>query len=280
MTNSENGCNSSGVGLREDEIAANKRTATVFNEEERKLRALAGQWKTPPMPAYSTAYAPSTQAPPPQSMQQQQAPPGTTSDPGMMTSFPTPTNLPDNSEEYAKALQEAYRKGAEAAARMAQQQQQQQIPTAASCPNFTTDSQQFTVQSSAIGVSPVDEATRYHLDHQIHPPPQNQKQTVSCAIPDPLSSSMPPPAPQPAHPHLTTATYAQPPATMKSVASAQQTHSHAVPSQSTLGPAQPSLAGVTASVAARAPLPPEAPNKKPGVYLCMHDLYGFAAQAE
>ena len=35
-----------------DEI---KRTATsLHNEEERKLRALAGQWKTPPVPVYAS----------------------------------------------------------------------------------------------------------------------------------------------------------------------------------------------------------------------------------
>jgi hypothetical protein len=46
--------------------------------------------------------------------------------------------LPDSTENYAKALQEAYRRGAEAAAALAAQQQQQQFNLApsASCPDF------------------------------------------------------------------------------------------------------------------------------------------------
>jgi hypothetical protein len=48
--------------------------------------------------------------------------------------------LPDSTEDYAKALQEAYRRGAEAAAALAAQQQQQQqqfnLAPSASCPDF------------------------------------------------------------------------------------------------------------------------------------------------
>jgi hypothetical protein len=47
--------------------------------------------------------------------------------------------LPDSTEDYAKALQEAYRRGAEAAAALAAQQQHQQqfnLAPSASCPDF------------------------------------------------------------------------------------------------------------------------------------------------
>ena len=198
-----------------------------------KKTALAGEWQTPPMVAYpSYATAPSTtqtqayhqgqqppqptQQPTQQQYQQQQQqqqqlheqlPRRTTSGPELMTSLPAGTNLPDNSEEYAKALQEAYRKGAEAAARMAAQQ----IPTAASCPNFSTGSGSQFVRASSqlgIGISPVEEeSTEYNLDHQIHPPPPQNQTTITAAaaaitpaIPDPLSSSMPPPPPPSAYP--------------------------------------------------------------------------------
>ena len=198
-----------------------------------KKTALAGEWQTPPMVAYpSYATAPSTtqtqayhqgqqppqptQQPTQQQYQQQQhqqqlheqLPRRTTSGPELMTSLPAGTNLPDNSEEYAKALQEAYRKGAEAAARMAAQQ----IPTAASCPNFSTGSGSQFVRASSqlgIGISPVEEeSTEYNLDHQIHPPPPQNQTTITAAaaaaitpaIPDPLSSSMPPPPPPSAYP--------------------------------------------------------------------------------
>jgi hypothetical protein len=201
-----------------------------------KKTALAGEWQTPPMVAYpSYATAPSTtqtqayhqgqQPPQPtqqhqqyqqqqqqqqyqqqQQQQHEQVPSRATSGPELMTSLPPVSNLPDNSEEYAKALQEAYRKGAEAAARMAAQQ----IPTAASCPNFSTGSGSQFVRTSSqlgIGISPVEEeSTEYNLDHQIHPPPpQNQTTitaaaTITSAIPDPLSSSMPPPPPPSAYP--------------------------------------------------------------------------------
>ena len=113
--------------------------------DSNKRAALAGQWRTPPLPVFPTSAPPQYQhqhGPPPQhqhqqppapaapqSQPQQQPPP-----PAQQAGLPPPTNLPHNSEDYAKALQEAYRRGAEAAAAMAAQQQH--ITPSVSCPNF------------------------------------------------------------------------------------------------------------------------------------------------
>lgn len=117
--------------------------------ESNKRAALAGQWRTPPLPVFPTS-----------------------GDPNSANDIPLPpiNELPDTTEDYAKALQEAYRRGAEAAAKMASVQQQQQ-PTSmistVSCPDFAK------------------------TEPPILPPP----------IPNPLnaapSASMPPPPPPP-----------------------------------------------------------------------------------
>ena len=292
----------------------NKRTAQIsYNEEERKLRALAGQWKTPPMPAYASAM----HARPKQHIMHQHSPPITTSSNDnigsgkIMTtsSLPPRASLPDNSEEYAKALQEAYRKGAEAAALMAQQQQ---IPSAASCPNFSTGSSQQQPASSTStavnnGITSVDETAMatsvnaFQLDHQIHPPPQQQ---MSTTIPDPLSSSMPPPLPPSAatsavhhqhHPHQTQITYAsqhlaeqQP---FLQPQRSQQQQYHVTTQQQTQMTATPLLQPVTASSAApRHPKPIKAAASKqsklqsqqqqPGRSLSMPDMSTYTAEAE
>lgn len=297
----------------------NKRTAQIsYNEEERKLRALAGQWKTPPMPAYASTL----HARPRQHIMYQHSPPSTISNNDnigsgkIMTtsSLPPRANLPDNSEEYAKALQEAYRKGAEAAGLMAQQhQQQQQIPSATSCPNFSTGSSQQQPASSTStaannGITSVDETAMatsvnaFHLDHQIHPPPQQQ---MSTTIPDPLSSSMPPPLPPSAatsavhhqhHPHQTQIAYAsqhlaeqQP--FLQPQRSQQQQQYHVTTQQQTQMKATPLPQPVVASSAApRHPKPIKAAalkqselqlqQQQPGRSLSMPDMSTYTAEAE
>jgi hypothetical protein len=165
--------------------------------EANKRAAFAGQWRTPPMQVYPAGYsqpAPAAGPPaPPQPMQQSHAP--QPPPPGQSyQQLPEPTSIPNNSEDYAKALQEAYRKGAEAAARMAQQQQ---IPTAASCPNFTTGPHAAPPPppppQQPMGITAEEAA----YSHQVHPPPA----PTHATIPDPLSSSMPPPPPPPVHHH-------------------------------------------------------------------------------
>lgn len=142
------------------------------NDSASKRAAPAGQWRTPPLPAFFPSYGQQPAAQPQVTKQQHtHAPP----DQGL--------KIPGNSEEYAKALQDAYRKGAEAAQRIAHQQHIN-IPTTNSCPNFSTGSKAAS-QISPMAV--VSEETAY--SHKVHP-----TSTLS-AIPDPLSSSMPPPPP-------------------------------------------------------------------------------------
>jgi len=293
-----------GSGADHDVFDDNKRTATLnYNEEERKLRALAGQWQTPPLPTYASA----ARAPPKQLIQQH--PPNVTmnsnDNTGSASNMSAPSNLPDNSEEYAKALQEAYRKGAEAAARMAQQQ----IPSAASCPNFSTGPSQqqqhgsSTSSGANIRIATVDETAmnEFQMDHQIHPPPQHQMNT---SIPDPLSSSMPPPLPPSVatttvqhqhHPPQTQITYApqhlaeqQP--SLQPQHSQQQQYPVAIqqqqPQMSVNSMTQPLVASSGAprhprliKAAGSKQSKPQA-QQQPGRSLSMPDMSTYAAEAE
>ena len=214
-----------------EDLAANKRAA------------LAGQWRTPPMPVYPTGYrAPASvpTAPPPAPVPE--------------TELPNPTSIPANSDEYAKALQEAYRKGAEAAARMAQQQQHQHMPTAASCPDFS---------------APEHRPTAY----PIHATPTSMTDALA-------TSSMPPPPPQ--HPHVYAST--SQPHTLSTTSS--QPHPHYVPPPP---PPPPPVAASHhppplqyASVAAPAPTASTAPPNPPpqGRSISMPDMASYAVQAE
>lgn len=218
-----------------------------------KRAALAGQWRTPPMPVYPTGYSLPGPAPAPSSH-------GPSSEP--LPDLPAPTNIPSNSEDYAKALQEAYRKGAEAAARLAQQQQQQQhIPTAASCPNFSTGHP--TAPPPLMTGESMEEAA---YSHQVHPTP------TSHSIPDPLAtSSMPPPPPpqQGQHPHLHhSQPQPQPPAVHQQLGPpAVAHHSYAPPHSEYSSP-------VPAPHTTTAVKPPQ------GRSLSMPDMSTYAAQAE
>lgn len=294
----------------------NKRTAALFyNEDERKHRALAGQWETPPMPMYaSSAHAQTNQ----QIMQQQSLPVTNNSNNNTesrkstaSSSLSAISSLPDNSEEYAKALQEAYRKGAEAAARMAQQQQ---IPSAASCPNFSTGSSQRQQQPSSStsatannGLTPAGEigmttaVNPFQLNHQIHPAPS---QRMNITVPDPLSSAMPPPLPQSAsasaihhqhHPPQTQIIYApQHLAEQQPFLQPQQSPQQQYPvntqqqQQSRMLVAPLAQSSSAPSVAPRHPQPIKAastqlksqPQQQPGRSLSMPDMSTYAAEAE
>jgi len=186
-----------------EELAVNKRAA------------LAGQWRTPPVPVYPSGYrgpesVPS--APPPQ------PPSGRVHD----TELPNPSSIPANSDEYAKALQEAYRKGAEAAARMAHQRMDPHMPTAASCPDFSIPDERTspypvhptpTLTPDALGTSSMPPPPPQHPHH--HPYStvgQQQPHTLSIAMnpPSHYSAPQPPPPPPTSHhtppppPHYTT----------------------------------------------------------------------------
>ncbi len=236
----------------------NKRTAvSSYNEDDRKLRALAGQWKTPPMPIYASA-----------------KPSATLSGNDKSSNIATPANLPGNSEDYAKALQEAYLQGAEHAAILAQQHQ---IPSAASCPDFSTG-------SSAVAATPPTTNT-LQMDHQIHPPHQHP---MSTSIPDPLKSSMPPPLPQSAttstvhhqhHPPQTQITYApQHLAEQQPYLQTQQSQPPQYAQQITVP--QPVAASSVAQRPLNAVVPTQSKSQQPGRSLSMPDMSTYAAEAE
>ena len=165
----------------------------IATNEANKRAAFAGQWRTPPLPIFPSAGMI----------------PAATVGTGGSTRAKTDTTgvdlsqLPDSTEDYAKALQEAYKRGAEAAQAMAaasvstlpQPAQQRQVPQAqatimpsSSCPDFvlqtagektdTTNSKQPASHSAHLGTST--------LMPTASPAPQG-------AVPNPLS--MPPPPP-------------------------------------------------------------------------------------
>eukprot|EP00980_Cylindrotheca_fusiformis_P021497 scaffold8353_cov138-Cylindrotheca_fusiformis.AAC.28 len=173
------------------------RRDAMNTDSSSKRAALAGQWSTPPLPVFPSGYGQAHHPPPQQHQHQQPAQQSFMTTESPMQNIQAPTSIPNNSEEYAKALQEAYRKGAEAAALMAQQQQQNiNMPTAISCPNFSTGPHaQPPPQQQPMVMTAASEESAYI--HHVHPAPTH------VTIPDPLSSSMPPPPPPAAasHPH-------------------------------------------------------------------------------
>jgi hypothetical protein len=197
------------------------------------------------MPVYPTGYrAPASvaSAPPPAPVHE--------------TELPNPTSIPTNSDEYAKALQEAYRKGAEAAARMAQQQQhlapQQHIQTAASCPDFSAQEERPPT-------------------YPVHPTP------TSISADALATSSMPPPPPQ--HPHAAygttpsqplTLSTALPPSGHYSSPPPTSSHHHAPP------PPYASLPSPTPTAPTAQPNPPPPQGRS----MSMPDMASYAVQAE
>eukprot|EP00934_Nitzschia_sp_Nitz4_P007802 Nitzschia sp. Nitz4//scaffold10_size219509//45900//47349//NITZ4_001406-RA/size219509-augustus-gene-0.266-mRNA-1//-1//CDS//3329532854//7792//frame0 len=150
------------------------------NDQTSKRAALAGQWRTPPMPAYPGYSSAAPVAPAP-----------TASVDSTLGELPAPTKIPMNSVDYAKALQAAYRQGAEAA-RLAQQQQ---LPNSVSCPNFQSGPNAPVPHSTQpTGVMPEEAAYQAQ---------QQQQQQSHQNVPDPMvSTSMIPPHQQPQHPHI------------------------------------------------------------------------------
>jgi hypothetical protein len=101
------------ITMDPNNIPSNNNTSGGANNETSKRQAMTGQWRTPPLPVFASGTQPAGAPQPMQAVAQ-----------------PT-IQLPESTDDYTKALQEAYRRGAEAAAAM-----QQQIPNAVSCPNF------------------------------------------------------------------------------------------------------------------------------------------------
>ena len=274
-----------GAGANHETGDDNKRAARPsYSEEERKLRALAGQWKTPPVPMYSSSAALTQRK---QQIVQQQ--------PLTTIRSNEKSNLPDNSEEYAKALQEAYRKGAEAAARMAQQQQ---IPSAASCPDFSTGSSQQPQPASSspsganIRPAPGEEITMapFHMDHQIHPPHHQMNTTIL----DPLKSSMPPPLPPSAatsavhHQHHTPKTQitytpqhiAEQQPFLQPQESAPPQYTQQQPQMTISQPVAASFVAPGHQTSSNAAVSKQSKSQQPGRSLSMPDMSTYAAEAE
>lgn len=102
----------------------NNHEVAAAEEDSHKRAALAGQWRTPPLPVFG--HKPSAAA------AAAGAANGGTANTAIFTSVPpvSVAQLPDSKEDYAKALQEAYLRGAEAAAAMAG------MTSAVSCPDL------------------------------------------------------------------------------------------------------------------------------------------------
>ena len=102
--------------------------ATADASETSKRTALAGQWRTPPTPFFPSGGSTEELAAFEQQIKLEESSPSNPIVQVVGTSLAAnihnevPLEVPHSTEDYAKALQEAYRRGAEAAARAAAQQ--------------------------------------------------------------------------------------------------------------------------------------------------------------
>ena len=140
------------------------------NDQEIKRQAMTGQWRTPPLPTFGHSFIP-----PPNHMAPSLYKTALSSNNLMASSIPVPTNpleavsMPECTEDYAKALQEAYRRGAEAAALL----QQQQMQSAQSCPNLQHINHQHQNQPGPQQLVPIPIHTQQQQQQQ---PTQMQQQ--------------------------------------------------------------------------------------------------------
>lgn len=173
------------------------------NDQEIKRRAMTGQWRTPPLPTFGHSVIL-----PPNHMAPSLYKTAMSSNNLMASSVAVPTNpleavsMPECTEDYAKALQEAYRRGAEAAALL----QQQQMQSAQSCPNLQhinhlhqnqpgpqqmvpiqTHQQQQPIQTQQQQQQPMP------MQQQLQPPALvSDPVTISSMVPNPLAYSLAP----------------------------------------------------------------------------------------
>ena len=140
------------------------------NNETSKRQAMTGQWRTPPLPFFAsgTPQQPTFDVAP-QPMPPQPAVPN--------------IQLPESTDDYTKALQEAYRRGAEAAAAL-QQQHQQQMPNAVSCPNFHQLPPGTTIGGTASATTPAMTTATTAA-----PGPPESAQPVNILVPNPLAAA-------------------------------------------------------------------------------------------
>mmetsp|Transcript_27056 Transcript_27056/g.55232 ORF Transcript_27056/g.55232 Transcript_27056/m.55232 type:complete len:550 (+) Transcript_27056:122-1771(+) len=157
------------------------------DREATKRLAQHGQWRTPPMPAFAstdtTSKPTTTHAG------------GTPANPGSVVSAVAPVmprNLPTTPDEYARMLQEAYRRGAEAGARG---KPKSASPPAVAPRAHNTQTVPNAQSSHTPGVNP---STAYaaklhaHAQHQPAgmPPPPTVQYMAPPPIPSPLTTSM------------------------------------------------------------------------------------------
>jgi hypothetical protein len=161
-------------------------------EEWRKRLALTGQWKTPPTPPMFASIS--------------------TADPLSQTGTSVPVHEGTENAQpkaadvdiYAAALQEAYRRGAQAAADKAAMASgaspgdgEKSVPTIASCPEFPKPTQSGKILPLPIVPNPLLHLSPHSVDMPPPPPlPQSQQQPqppVQAAQPQP--PSIPAPAP-------------------------------------------------------------------------------------
>ncbi|GKY94712.1 hypothetical protein MPSEU_000436700 [Mayamaea pseudoterrestris] len=147
-------------------------------DEPKKRAAFAGQWRTPPLPVFptSTSILSSEHA----------GDSSVNSNNNNKTSTNLASEVPLSTEDYQKALQEAYRRGAEATAMALAQgvTPNSFLPTAASCPDFQQEQQHDLL---------VDPSS---MQQQLLPPEQSANTMASSASLGNIASnaSMPPPS--------------------------------------------------------------------------------------
>mmetsp|Transcript_38714 Transcript_38714/g.44209 ORF Transcript_38714/g.44209 Transcript_38714/m.44209 type:complete len:489 (-) Transcript_38714:402-1868(-) len=186
---------------------------TTSGGNEAKRQALSGQWRTPPLPSFAgvgtQATASSTSIPAARPMS---IAPITTPNPlQQQQQKRQDIPLPSTTDDYAKALQEAYRRGAEAAARIQQQK------VSSSCPNLQQFQAQKTNNSNIVtsllvpnplAVQPTTTATSTSTSTKnvstpkVHPtsvtqPLQQHLGSHHHHVAATVQSSMPPPPPNP-----------------------------------------------------------------------------------
>lgn len=133
MDNERKHAGGSDAGDRRQESGGNNNTEEE-QQRRNKQHAKYGQWQTPPLPAFAASGI----VPPPSS---------TTATTTVNTT--TGINLPTNADEYARMLQEAYKKGAEAGARA--QQATEQINLLGGTVTSTTEQPSIGLPLSPVG---------------------------------------------------------------------------------------------------------------------------------
>ena len=258
-----------------------QQNSAVVNEANKRA-ALAGQWRTPPLPIFPSV-AGIVNVGNNVAVQQTIAPSAAKKPSGVDVS-----QLPDSTEDYAKALQEAYQRGAEAAQAMAAQKHHQHVPPtqqkqpdilpSTSCPDFVLQAAGENAEAPVMA-QPQQQTTVAPLAHPGAPPSLIPTDPSShSSVPNPLS--MPPPAP------VVSSTNANmgmmPMATLATAAGPMGSTATAQPSQQSLQPLQP-LAGPIAANLKMNPAQANLTQMVPATTqrsMSLPDMSTYAAQQE